>query len=138
MSTTTSRHDAAAPGSLPEEVRTVVRAARDKKAIDLVVLDLRPIAGFTDFFVVCSGQNARQVQAIADAIEQSLKAVQVRPAHVEGYERADWVLLDYFDFIVHVFGRERREFYALERLWGSAERVELAADLSPRPQSART
>jgi ribosome-associated protein len=67
----------------------------------------------------------RQVQAIADAVEDSLRKTQVRPAHVEGFERAEWVLLDYFDFIVHVFSTERREFYALERLWGSAERVEL-------------
>ena len=132
MSTSTSRHDGELPAGLPEQVLTAVRAAQDKKAINLVVLDLRPIAGFADYFVICSGQNARQVQAIADAVEGTLKAAHVRPAHVEGYGRAEWVLLDYFDFIVHVFGRERREFYALERLWGSAQRVDLAPDLAPR------
>jgi len=92
------------------------------------VLDLRSLQSFTDFFVICSGQNTRQVQAIADAVEDTLRKAQVRPAHVEGFDRAEWVLLDYFDFIVHVFNKERREFYALERLWGSAERVELQAE----------
>ena len=125
MSKTTSRTGAAEADGLPNEIQTAVDAARGKKAHDLVVLDLRSLDSFTDFFVICSGQNVRQVQAIADAVEDSLKKTQVRPAHVEGFERAEWVLLDYFDFIVHVFSTERREFYALERLWGSAERLEL-------------
>ncbi len=128
MTTPTSRQNAVPQPELPPQVQAAVQAARDKKGIDLVVLDLRALHGFTDYFVLCSGQSARQVQAIADAVEESLRKVQVRPAHVEGYERADWVLLDYFDFIVHVFRTERREFYALERLWGSAERVDLPAD----------
>ena len=110
---------------LPTEVQAAIEAARGKKALDLVVLDLRPLQSFTDFFIICSGQNVRQVQAIADGVEEALRKAQVKPAHVEGFERAEWVLLDYFDFIVHVFSSERREFYALERLWGSAERVEL-------------
>jgi len=125
MSKATSRTGAGEGAGLPTDIQTVVEAARGKKAVDLVVLDLRSLDSFTDFFVICSGQNVRQVQAIADAVEESLRKVQVRPAHVEGFERAEWVLLDYFDFIVHVFNTERREFYALERLWGSAERVEL-------------
>ncbi len=89
------------------------------------MLDLRSVDAFTDYFVICSGKNLRQVQAIADAVEDALRKAQVRPAHVEGLKRAEWVLLDYFDFVVHVFSGERREFYALERLWGSAERVAL-------------
>jgi ribosome-associated protein len=125
MSKTTSRQDAGQADGLPKDIQAAVEAARGKKAQDLVVLDLRSLQSFTDYFVICSGQNVRQVQAIADAVEDSLRKAQVRPAHVEGFERADWVLLDYFDFIVHVFSTERREFYALERLWGSAERVEL-------------
>ncbi len=127
MTTTTSRQNPKA-AELPPEVQAAVQAARDKKALDVVVLDLRALHGFTDYFVICSGQNPRQVQAIVDAVEGSLRTLEVRPAHVEGYERADWVLLDCFDFIVHVFRTERREFYALERLWGSAERVELQAE----------
>jgi ribosome-associated protein len=114
-------------------VRLAVQAARDKKALDLQVLDLRSIDGFTDFFVICSGKNVRQVQAIADAVEDTLRQQRVRPAHVEGFARADWVLLDYFDFVVHVFSSERREFYALERLWGSATRASLP-DETPRPR----
>jgi ribosome-associated protein len=111
---------------LPPQVETAARAADDKKAVDLAVLDLRKAAGFTDYFVICSGTNARQVRAIADSVMEALALQGVKPAHVEGYDRSEWILLDYFDFIVHVFGPEKRAFYALERLWGSAERVELS------------
>lgn len=112
---------------LPAQISDAITAAEDKKAIDLVVLDLRKAAGFTDYFVICSGANARQVRAIADAVVEKLAAAGAKPAHVEGYDRSEWVLLDYFDFIVHVFGAETRVFYGLERLWGSAERVEVPA-----------
>jgi len=121
---------------LPEELQQAVRAAFSKKASHLVVLDLRQGDAFTGFFVICAGQNARQVQAIVDAIEEALrKSTQRKPSHVEGYGGSDWVLLDYFDFIVHVFTPDAREFYALERLWGSAERIELA-DETPSAGSA--
>jgi ribosome-associated protein len=109
---------------LPRQVSVAVAAAEDKKAHDLVVLNLRKAHGFTDYFVICSGTNARQIRAIADAVKEALAAEGIRPAHVEGYERTDWVLLDYFDFIVHVFAPQTRLFYGLERLWGNAERVE--------------
>jgi len=133
MSTSQTRKSASKKHGLPDSVVRAVQAARDKKALDLQVLDLRALDSFTDFFVICSGQNVRQVQAIADAIEDGLRKEQVRPAHVEGLGRAEWVLLDYFDFVVHVFSSERREFYALERLWGSAERVTIPED-APRPR----
>jgi ribosome-associated protein len=120
-------------GALPTQVAQAVRAAREKKAMDVVVLDLRAIDSFTDFFVICSGQNPRQVQAIAEAVEEGLRREGVRPSHVEGLDRAEWVLLDYFDFVVHVFGTARREFYALERLWGSAGRVRLPEDTPLAP-----
>jgi ribosome-associated protein len=110
--------------SLPRQVSAAVAAAEDKKAQDLVVLDLRKAHGFTDYFVICSGANPRQIRAIADAVTDVLADQGVRPAHVEGYERTDWILLDYFDFIVHVFAPQTRLFYGLERLWGNAERVE--------------
>jgi ribosome-associated protein len=113
--------------ALPTQVDTAVHAAEDKKAIELVVLDLRKAAGFTDYFVICSGSNPRQIRAIADAVMESLAADGVKPAHVEGYDRSEWILLDYFDFIVHIFAPETRLFYGLERLWGSAERIELPA-----------
>jgi len=112
--------------TLPTQIEKAIQAAEDKKAVELVALDLRKAAGFTDFFVICSGTNPRQVRAIADAVMETLGADDVKPAHVEGYDRSEWILLDYFDFIVHVFAPETRLFYGLERLWGSAERIEFA------------
>jgi ribosome-associated protein len=105
-----------------------VRAALDKKASDILVLDLRNTPAFTDFFVVCSGHSTRQVKAIADGVEEALRAARVRPAHVEGYDRAEWILMDYFTFIVHVFTPQTRAFYSLERLWGDAERIEVSEE----------
>ena len=121
---------------LPSEVTSAVAAALDKKASDIVVLDLRHTPAFTDFFVVCSGQNSRQVKAIADNIEDTLRQAGVRPAHVEGYDRAEWILMDFFTLIVHVFAPQKRDFYGLERLWGDAIRIEMADD-APAPRSAR-
>jgi ribosome-associated protein len=111
------------PPRLPRQIATAVAAAEDKKALDLVVLDLRKAAGFTDYFVICSG-NPRQIRAIADGVMEALAAEGAKPAHIEGYDRSDWVLLDYFDFVVHIFAPETRLFYGLERLWGNAEQVE--------------
>ncbi len=102
-----------------------VDAVRDRKGDDVTALDLRDSDAFTDYFVVCTGQNRRQVQAIADAVETALRAKKLRPAHVEGYDRGEWVLLDYFDFVVHVFSPTARTFYGLERLWGNAESLSL-------------
>jgi ribosome-associated protein len=110
-------------------VRTAVAAAEDRKAIDLKVLHLGDVSGFTDYFVICSGTNERQVQAIADAVEERLRAERVRPLHVEGYNRAQWVLLDYGDLVVHVFQEQPRSFYALERLWSDAP--DLTEDFRP-------
>jgi ribosome-associated protein len=112
---------------LPSQIDHAIAAAEDKKAVDLVVLDLRKAAGFTDFFVMASGTNTRQVRAIADGVMDALAQEGVKPAHVEGYDRSEWILLDYFDFIVHVFAPETRAFYGLERLWGNADRIEVAA-----------
>jgi ribosome-associated protein len=112
---------------LPAQVSAAIAAAEEKQARDLVVLDLRSAAGFTDFFVICSGTNPRQIRAIADAVMDTLAKSGTKPAHVEGYERSEWVLIDYFDFIVHVFAPETRIFYGLERLWGNAERIEADA-----------
>lgn len=116
---------------LTGDIARAVRAALDKKAQDVVVLDLRKTPAFTDYFLLCSGQNIRQVQAIADAIEEALRAANVRPAHVEGYARAEWILMDFFTFIVHVFSPHTREFYSLERLWGDAERIEVSDEPPP-------
>ena len=113
------------PHRVPKQVESAVRAAEDKKATDLIVLDLRKAAGFTDFFLICSGSNARQIRAIADSVIETLSAEGSKPAYIEGYDRSEWILLDYFDFIVHIFAPETRVFYGLERLWGSAERIEV-------------
>jgi ribosome-associated protein len=110
---------------MPKVIQAVIEAARSKKAVDMIVLDLRKAGAFTDYFVICSGANPRQVQAISDAVEEALKLQQQRPTHVEGYARAEWVLLDYFDFVVHVFSRHARDFYGLDRLWGNAARTEI-------------
>jgi ribosome-associated protein len=115
-----------------EQIQAAVRAASAKKAEKIMVLDLRHTSAFTDVFVVCTGQNARQVKAIVDSVEEALKALGQRAVAVEGYRGSEWVLVDYFDFVVHVFTPETREFYALERLWGSAIRV----DVSDEPVGA--
>jgi ribosome-associated protein len=122
----TERRSGTGKKRLTGDVGKAVRAALDKKATDVVILDLRHTPAFTDYFVLCSGQNQRQVKAIADAIEETLRAAKVRPAHVEGYDRAEWILMDFFDFIVHVFSPQTREFYSLERLWGDAERIDVS------------
>jgi ribosome-associated protein len=111
-------------GKLPKAIQVAIDAAQDKKATGVVVLDLKKAGAFTDYFVICSAANPRQVQAIADAVESALKAEKQRPSLVEGYARAEWILLDYFDFVVHVFSKHARDFYGLDRLWGSATRIE--------------
>ena len=115
---------------LDPEVQLAIRSASEKKAFDMVALDLRNIASFTEFFVIASGANQRQVQAIADAINEQLKKqLDRRPVRVEGYNTAEWVLLDYGDFIAHIFNNESREFYDLARLWRDARKVELPSDI---------
>ena len=116
------------PVHLPGPIGQAVHAAEDKQATDIVVLDIRKAIGFTDFFVICSAANPRQIRAIADSVTAALAGGGVKPAHVEGYDRSEWVLLDYFDFIVHVFATETRRFYDLERLWGNAEQIEVPAE----------
>lgn len=111
---------------LPVAVELAARAALAKKAEDAVALDLRAAAEFTDFFLLLSGLNQRQLVAIADAVVDTLRAEGRRPAHVEGYPRGEWILLDYASFVVHVFTPRTRAFYDLERLWGGAKRLEIS------------
>lgn len=118
-----------AVADLDERVMMALHAASDKKAVDPVVLDLRQIASFTDYFVIASGTNARQVQAIADAITETLKRAGTREMRVEGYATAEWVLLDYGDFVVHIFEAKARTFFDLERLWRDAQRIPLTPQL---------
>ncbi len=115
---------------LDPEVKLALQCASEKKAFDIIALDLRGIASFTEFFIIATGSNQRQVQAIADEINEQLKKqLERRPVRVEGYNSAEWLLLDYGDFIVHIFKSEAREFYDLARLWLDARKVELPADL---------
>ena len=114
-----------------DNVMIAARAAAEKKATDTVVLDLREIASFTEYFVICTGASTRQVQAISNSVEEELRKAGRRPSHIEGYSSAEWILLDYGDFIVHVFSAASRRFYDLERLWRDAKRAELPAE-APR------
>lgn len=122
-------HTASPAGLIPTEGRqfwlAAVRAAESKKAVNLTVLDLREVTSFTDYFIICSGTNARQIQAITDEILKQLSDLGERAISTEGYEGADWVLIDYGDYVVHVFSEKAREYYDLERLWRHARRVEI-------------
>ena len=129
MAKTDAQRATQEPAPIPDEVRTAVDAALGRQSSRVTLMDLRGAGAFTDFFLICTGTNIRQVQAIADAVEATLKTEGRRPAHVEGYDRAEWILLDYFDFIVHVFMPDTREFYSLDRLWGTAARTEMAAEV---------
>src|SRR6267154_1216059 len=110
-----------------ERIRRTLNAAWEKKALDLTVLDLRDIASFTDFFVIATGTNRRQVQAISDEVVDQLKRHGTRAARVEGYQTAEWILVDYGDFVVHVFDEKARRFYDLERLWREAKRIDVTS-----------
>jgi len=115
---------------LSEPVTLIVSAMESKKSFDITVLDLRESSAFTDFFVIGSGQTSRQVKAITESIEARLKASGVRPSHIEGASHSDWVLMDYFDVVVHVFKSDVRQHYELERLWGAATRIPIPSSSS--------
>jgi len=107
-----------------EALKIAVNAADDKKAHDLVVLDISKIASFANYFLLCTGDSSPQMQAIADEIERQLKATGIRPSHVEGYQNSEWILMDYLDLVIHIFSRNARAFYDLERLWRDAKRID--------------
>lgn len=122
---------------LKKQVAAAIQACLEKKAEELSILEMEKGSGaFTDYFVLCSGTNPRQVQAIADEVELRLKAAGIRPNNVEGYNQAEWVLIDYVDFVVHVFSEKARKFYDLERLWKSARRLG-PQDLQARPKKRK-
>jgi ribosome-associated protein len=108
---------------MTSHVEDAVRAAQDHKAVDLSILSLKNVCAFTDFFIICSGTSTRHTQAISDAIVEKLKISGLSPTHVEGYSQAEWILLDYLNFVVHIFTDRARHFYDLERLWKTAARV---------------
>src|SRR5438309_10183911 len=122
---------------LKQPIFEAISACQEKKAEQIAILELDPGSGaFTDYFVVCSGTNPRQVQAISDEVEERLQRSGMHPAHAEGYKQAEWVLLDYVDFVVHVFSENARSYYDLERLWKSAKRLE-PAELMAKPKPRR-
>lgn len=115
---------------LDEVVKLALVCASEKKAFDMVALDLREIASFTEFFIICSGANQRQVQAISDEINEQLKKqLKTKAIRIEGYNAAEWILLDYGDFIVHIFEKEARDFYDLQRLWRDASKVQIPSEI---------
>ena len=124
------------PAELDERIWMALTAATEKKAIDAVVLDLREIASFTDYFIIASGTNERQVQAISDEVVETLKKSGTPVIRVEGYKTAEWILLDYGDFVMHIFGDKARKFYDLERLWRESKRVELPPEFSSEADSS--
>jgi ribosome-associated protein len=112
-------------GSAEHTVRRAAQAAQEKKALDVIALDVKAVSSVTDYFLVCSGRSTTHVRTIADAIRTELKANGIRPLHAEGAAESGWILLDYGDVLMHVFLDETRAYYALERLWGDAPSVPL-------------
>jgi ribosome-associated protein len=122
---------------LKHQIHEAILACQEKQAEQLTILELEKGSGaFTDYFVMCNGTNPRQIQAIADAVDERLETFGIRAAHTEGYKQAEWVLLDYVDFVVHIFSEKARQFYDLERLWKSAQRIE-PGDLLEKAKKTR-
>ncbi len=119
-----------------DALKIALNAVEDKKASDITVLDISGIASFANFFLLCTGDSARQIQAIADEVEMKLKAGGYRANHIEGYRNAEWVLLDYFDLVVHVFSKNARAYYDLERLWRDAKKLD-ARRLLQKPRGQK-
>jgi ribosome-associated protein len=126
---------------MKEALRLALTAFEDKKAFDIVLLDISKVASFASYFLMCSGDSSRQIQAIADEVEIKLKENGIRPNHVEGYRHAEWVLMDYVDIVVHIFSKSARAYYDLERLWRDGKRLDaqkvLNAKTRKTPASAR-
>lgn len=115
-----------------DALKIAVNAADDKKAYDLVVLDISEIASFANYFLFCTGDSSRQIQAIADEVQQQLKESGIRPAHVEGYKNAEWILMDYMDLVIHIFSKNARAYYDLERLWRDGKQLDTSAYIQER------
>jgi ribosome-associated protein len=124
---------------MTDALKIALNAADAKKASDLVALDISGIATFANFFLICTGESSRQMQAIADEVEQRLKANGIRPSHVEGYQNAEWILMDYIDLVIHIFSKNARAYYDLERLWRDGKRLDTSNLLEgAKPRQSRT
>ena len=111
--------------NITKEIKTVVDALEDKKGTDISVLDLSKVSDVTDCFVICSGTNRSQIQALADGVEKALGRKGLLHKGIEGYDTANWILIDYNDFVVHIFDKDSRDMYDLERIWSDADKVEV-------------
>jgi len=125
-----------------ESLKIAATAADDKKAQDLVALDISEIASFANYFLLCTGDSSRQMQAIADEVEKQLKANGIRPSHVEGYQNSEWILMDYIDLVVHIFSKTARAYYDLERLWRDGKKLDTSKllqekETKPTPRKTR-
>jgi len=109
-----------------DSLKIAVNAADDKKASDLVILDITKIASFANYFLLCTGDSSRQMQAIADEVEKRLKALGIRPSHIEGYQNSEWILMDYMDLVIHIFSKNARVYYDLERLWRDSKKLDVS------------
>ncbi len=118
---------------MSDVLKIAVKAVDDKKASDLVVLDISSIASFANHFLLCSGDSSRQIQAISDEVEEKLRRQGLRPAHIEGYRNAEWILMDYIDLVVHIFSKRARAYYDLERLWRDGKRLDVEKLLAEKP-----
>jgi ribosome-associated protein len=121
-----------------DALKIAANAADDKKAHDLVALDISAIASFADFFLLCTGDSARQMQAIADEVEKRLKANGIRPSHVEGYQNSEWILMDYIDLVVHIFSKTARPYYDLERLWRDGKKLDVSKLLQQKEKETKS
>lgn len=117
-----------------DALKIAINAADDKKAYDLVTLDISEIASFANYFLFCTGDSSRQIQAIADEVEQQLKDFGIRPSHVEGYKNAEWILMDYIDLVIHIFSKSARAYYDLERLWRDGKKLDTSVYIQERAQ----
>ncbi len=125
---------------MTDALKIAVSAADDKKAHDIVALDISEIASFASYFLLCTGDSSRQMQAIADEVEKRLKAIGIRPAHIEGYQNSEWILLDYLDMVIHIFSKTARVYYDLERLWRDGKKIDISKLIEPpepRPVTRR-
>ena len=123
-----------------EALKIAAAAADDKKAHDLVALDISGIASFADYFLLCTGDSSRQMQAIADEVEKRLKVSGLRPSHVEGYQNSEWILMDYIDLVIHIFSKTARAYYDLERLWRDGKKLDtdkIIQETRPAPLKAK-
>lgn len=126
---------------MTDSLKIAANAADAKKAHDLVILDISGIASFASYFLICTGDSSRQMQAIADEVEKKLKEAGIRPSHVEGYQNSEWILMDYMDLVIHIFSKNARAYYDLERLWRDSKKIDpqtLIEPAEPTPGLRRT